>query len=166
MTPAPLGRGKGKPGVVGEFIVEAIVDAKGRGRGRRYLVKWQGYDAAQNTWEPPSHLHPQLIAEYESKARSVSAGGGGNGAADGGTPTAKSGNGEDGAMEEAAGGRAAMPPTESLELVGGEHNCALLYPLASAALASAAPLTSADAEAPPRPQAKHVTSLSWIPHSS
>ena len=35
----------------GEFKVGAIVDIKGRGKTKKYLVKWVGYDDDWNTWE-------------------------------------------------------------------------------------------------------------------
>jgi hypothetical protein len=51
-----------------EYQVESIVSAKGKGRARRYLVKWAGYSAVESTWEPAFHLHPQLVAEFEDAA--------------------------------------------------------------------------------------------------
>ena len=35
----------------GEFKVGAIIDIKGRGKTKKYLVKWVGYDDDWNTWE-------------------------------------------------------------------------------------------------------------------
>ncbi len=34
------------------FEVEAIVDHRGNGARRRFLVKWMGYEAHDNSWEP------------------------------------------------------------------------------------------------------------------
>ena len=34
------------------YEVEAILDSKKQGRGTKYLVKWEGYPEADNTWEP------------------------------------------------------------------------------------------------------------------
>jgi len=34
--------------------------------GRMYLVKWEGWAAKHNTWEPVCHLPPQLIKEFEA----------------------------------------------------------------------------------------------------
>ena len=34
------------------YEVEAILDSKRQGRGTKYLVKWEGYPEADNTWEP------------------------------------------------------------------------------------------------------------------
>ena len=51
------------------YIVESIVNHEGTVRERnnlRFLVKWEGYDAGQNTWEPyhelrhNEHLHAYL----------------------------------------------------------------------------------------------------------
>lgn len=35
-----------------EWLVERIVDEKGRGLRRKFLVKWEGYPDSENTWEP------------------------------------------------------------------------------------------------------------------
>lgn len=35
-----------------EFEVEAILNHKGKGNRRRYLVKWQGYPSSENSWIP------------------------------------------------------------------------------------------------------------------
>ena len=34
------------------YDVEAILDSKRQGRGTKYLIKWEGYLEADNTWEP------------------------------------------------------------------------------------------------------------------
>ena len=34
------------------YEVEAVLDSKRHGRGTKYLVKWEGYPEADNTWEP------------------------------------------------------------------------------------------------------------------
>ncbi|GAA5973435.1 hypothetical protein JCM11641_006458 [Rhodosporidiobolus odoratus] len=39
-----------------EYVVEKIVDEKGSGRGRKFLVKWDGYPDSENTWEPFVHV--------------------------------------------------------------------------------------------------------------
>ncbi|SCZ91582.1 BZ3500_MvSof-1268-A1-R1_Chr1-2g01504 [Microbotryum saponariae] len=39
-----------------EWEVERIVDAKGKGKRRKYLVKWKGWADSDNTWEPRAHL--------------------------------------------------------------------------------------------------------------
>ena len=56
----------GKP----EYKVEKILDKKQKGkRGKMYyLIKWKGYPASNNSWEPASEVHaPELIAEWEKK---------------------------------------------------------------------------------------------------
>jgi hypothetical protein len=46
----------------GIFVVEAIL-GKRKYRGRwQYLVKWDGYDESENTWEPSSSLQ-HLVRE-------------------------------------------------------------------------------------------------------
>ena len=32
-----------------------------------YLVAWEGYDVAGDTWEPESHLPKSLVAAYDRK---------------------------------------------------------------------------------------------------
>ena len=49
------------------YEVEAILDRKGNGRSRRYLMKWQGYPDDDNTWEPPSVLEAPLVKEMVDK---------------------------------------------------------------------------------------------------
>ena len=39
-----------------EYKVEAIVEHRKRGNGYHYLMKWKGYETAENTWEPLSNL--------------------------------------------------------------------------------------------------------------
>ena len=34
------------------YEVEAVLDSKRQGRDTKYLVKWEGYPEADNTWEP------------------------------------------------------------------------------------------------------------------
>jgi hypothetical protein len=38
------------------FYVERILDHKGNGSQRRYLVKWLNFPASENTWEPTANL--------------------------------------------------------------------------------------------------------------
>ena len=49
-----------------EYVAERIVASRKRGRGVQYLVKWEGYDESENTWEPPKHLRKcqQLLREF------------------------------------------------------------------------------------------------------
>ena len=143
---APSGAKKG-PGVVGEFIVESIVSAKGRGRGRRYEVKWQGFGHHENTWEPPSHLHPQLIAEFEQKASKES-----GGKVKGRSPSSGAAKQEVVEVEGDGDGSTIVPAA-----LDGMH-CALFYPISAPSLAANG---GGEESLPPRPLPKHVTSLSW-----
>lgn len=38
------------------FYVERILDHRGTGSNRQYLVKWLNYPSSENTWEPLDHL--------------------------------------------------------------------------------------------------------------
>lgn len=35
--------------------------------GKEYLVKWQGYDEMQNTWEPKANLSNQYVQRLVQK---------------------------------------------------------------------------------------------------
>jgi hypothetical protein len=51
------------------YYVEKILDKK-KSKGKEvYLVKWQDYDSAENTWEPVENLQTALnkVAEYENE---------------------------------------------------------------------------------------------------
>ena len=61
-------------GVIGEdlFIVEKILRKKRNEEGDvRYLVKWEGYDHEENTWEPPESFSgcPLLLESFEMQLR-------------------------------------------------------------------------------------------------
>jgi hypothetical protein len=50
-----------------QWHVERILAKRKVGRQQQYLVKWQGYPAEDNSWEPRSNLHcPDLLAEFEA----------------------------------------------------------------------------------------------------
>lgn len=52
------------------YEVESIVEAKGRGKNRLYLVKWKGYPESQNTWEPRDHFRDQhLVEQFEQSLK-------------------------------------------------------------------------------------------------
>jgi len=39
-----------------QYEVERIVAHRRRGRGMEYLIRWKGYDAFEDTWEPERNL--------------------------------------------------------------------------------------------------------------
>jgi hypothetical protein len=56
-----------------EYVVERILAAKGSGKARRFLIKWEGYDDdGDNTWEPAKHLPKQMIATFDSASKDES----------------------------------------------------------------------------------------------
>ena len=47
------------------YVVERVLDHQGPEGSREYLVKWRGYGASQNTWEPATHFDDlQCITDY------------------------------------------------------------------------------------------------------
>ena len=50
---------------VEEFVVEKILNSKFIRGKLRYLIKWEGYDAGWNSWEPADDVHaPDLIKDF------------------------------------------------------------------------------------------------------
>lgn len=52
-----------------EHLVEALLDRKGRGQARHYLVKWRGYPRSAATWEPLTELLRRcadLVTDYDN----------------------------------------------------------------------------------------------------
>ena len=50
-----------------EWEVDAILDSRrfGRKRTLQYCVRWKGYSAAHNSWEPANNVHaPELVKRY------------------------------------------------------------------------------------------------------
>ena len=37
------------------YSTERIIDVKGVGKSKKFLIKWEGYDNDENTWEPGTH---------------------------------------------------------------------------------------------------------------
>ena len=72
-VPAPIALEDEGPAV--EFEVERVLGKRqGRGRaGAQYLVRWKGYGAHEDTWEPASHLAnaKEKIAEFEARGQAV-----------------------------------------------------------------------------------------------
>ncbi|EGU13057.1 RNA binding protein [Rhodotorula toruloides ATCC 204091] len=52
-----------------EYIVEAIVDEKGRGRSKKYLVKWRGYPESENTWEGAANVEDTEALDVWTKRK-------------------------------------------------------------------------------------------------
>ena len=48
-----------------EYVVESILDSKGPVWAKKFKVRWRGYGAEADTWEPRSNLHPELIRDFE-----------------------------------------------------------------------------------------------------
>jgi len=52
------------------FEVERVLDKKQRGRGYVYLIKWKGFNASFNSWEPRSSLLidiPDMIKTFDER---------------------------------------------------------------------------------------------------
>ena len=56
-----------------EYEVEEILGSrrKGRTRNLEYLVKWKGWSAAHNSWEPKGNIHMPKLVEKFYKANSM-----------------------------------------------------------------------------------------------
>ena len=64
-------KGKKKKKAEAEYEVESVVSKRDTEEGKvEYLVKWKGYDASDNTWEPVENLESsqELIDEFEGRA--------------------------------------------------------------------------------------------------
>ena len=50
-----------------EYKVEAVIGHQGKPRQQTFLMKWKGYSAAEDTWEPECNLGntKSLIKEYK-----------------------------------------------------------------------------------------------------
>ena len=55
-----------KPEVLGVFDAERIVAKKICHGKPLFMIKWQGHCSSQNTWEPETHLPPELIKVFEN----------------------------------------------------------------------------------------------------
>ncbi|GAA5990937.1 hypothetical protein JCM11641_003508 [Rhodosporidiobolus odoratus] len=51
-----------------EYMVESIVDERGTGRRRRFLVKWEGYPASDNSWVPLENVKDtEALVKWEER---------------------------------------------------------------------------------------------------
>ena len=55
-----------KPEVLGTFEAERIMAKKILNGRPYYMVKWHGYCASQNTWEPKGHLPTDLVEAFKN----------------------------------------------------------------------------------------------------
>jgi hypothetical protein len=53
------------------YQVQALLQRRGRGPSREYLVHWEGYPANEATWEPLRHLLPDYRDEVRVFDRSI-----------------------------------------------------------------------------------------------
>ena len=55
-----------------EYEVEQVLGQRthGRWKKKQYLIKWKGYSAAHNSWEPAENVHaPELVKRYLDQSR-------------------------------------------------------------------------------------------------
>ena len=55
-----------KPHLLGVFEAERIFAKKICSGKPLLMIKWQGYSSSQKTWEPKTHLPPELIEAFET----------------------------------------------------------------------------------------------------
>ena len=48
------------------YVIEKIIDHKKVGRGFQYLVKWENFDDAENSWEPTRNLPAAMVKAYKA----------------------------------------------------------------------------------------------------
>ena len=51
-------------GLAEEYAIEKIVDHKDKTQGRRYRVRWYGYDAKDDTYEPATNIPTNFVTRY------------------------------------------------------------------------------------------------------
>lgn len=51
-----------------EYIIEKVVDERGTGNKKEYLVKFKDYGDEDNTWTSKEDISPELIHEYKKKS--------------------------------------------------------------------------------------------------
>ena len=56
-----------------QYEVERILMHRGSGRNLKLLIKWQGYDVSENSWECERDVSPAVVAEYMASMHVVAA---------------------------------------------------------------------------------------------
>ena len=66
--PAALSVSRGPPPVNdnNQYAVECLRERRNRGHVIEYLVKWEGYGEADNSWVKEADIHPSLIEDFAS----------------------------------------------------------------------------------------------------
>ncbi len=47
-----------------EYVIEKIIKHRGDDDTREYLVRWEGYESEDDTWEPSTHFSGTVLADY------------------------------------------------------------------------------------------------------
>ena len=47
------------------YHIEMVLNSRKKGTTTEYLIKWQGYDPSQNTWEPKKNIPLELVEAFE-----------------------------------------------------------------------------------------------------
>lgn len=50
-----------------EYEVEAILDRRLVGRREEFLIKWEGYEPTDNSWEPTRNISNDLLEEFRRR---------------------------------------------------------------------------------------------------
>lgn len=52
-----------------QWEVERIESKCRVGRQLWYLIKWKGFSPSENSWQKKENIHPELVADFESRLR-------------------------------------------------------------------------------------------------